>query len=68
MGHFEKAIYFAKTLLVICIEIINIMQIIINFEKTKICAQNVPLLRSELRHQYNGIDVFNYILSEFFLT
>lgn len=37
------------------------MEIIIHFEKTKICAQNVPLLRSELRHQYNAIDVFNYI-------
>lgn len=64
MGNFEKAIFFARTLLVICIiniEIINIMQIIIHFEKTKICAQNVPLLRSELRQQYNAIDVFNYI-------
>lgn len=61
MGNFEKAIFFAITLLVICIEIINIMEIIIHFEKTKICAQNVPLLRSELRHQYNAIDVFNYI-------
>lgn len=40
------------------------MKIKINFERTKVCAQNVALLHLELKHQYSHIDVFNYILSK----